>query len=40
MRRTFVVLLWNYQGIPPKVKTKEEKEKERWKRSLKDTWRG
>jgi len=28
MRRTFVVLLWNYQRKTPKVKIKEGKEKE------------
>ena len=40
MRRTLVVLLWHYQEKPHKVKTKEGKEKEKWKRSLKDRWKG
>jgi hypothetical protein len=32
MRRTFVVPAWNYQEKPPKVKSKEGMEKEKWKR--------
>jgi hypothetical protein len=40
MRRTFVVLVWNYQGKPYKVKTKEEKEEEKMEAIIKGHMEG